>query len=177
MGRRLKRGFTALELLVTMAIVAILLSAGVPAFKNYSWNLRMKTALDSLQTDLVLARRQAINLNTQTVTCPSQTPGTCSGTTDWHNGWIVFADLNTDRQRQTGEPLLKQSSAVEFVNIFSPASRSYVRFYPNGSAPGSNMTIRFCDDRGAQFASKISVSNSGRIKLISGGIESHENCP
>ena len=171
------QGFTALELLVTMVIVAILLSAGVPAFKNYSWNLRMKTAQDSLQTDLVLARRQAINLNTQTVTCPSQTPGTCSGTTDWHNGWIVFADLNTDRQRQTGEPLLKQSSAVEFVNIISPASRTYVRFYPNGSAPGSNMTIRFCDDRGAPFAGKLSVSNSGRIKMNSGGIESHENCP
>jgi type IV fimbrial biogenesis protein FimT len=176
MGKR-QQGFTALELLVTMAIVAILLSAGVPAFKNYSWNLRMKTALDSLQTDLNLARRQAINLNIQTVTCPAQASGTCSGNTDWHNGWIVFADLNTDRQRQTGEPLLKHSSAVEFINISSPASRSYVRFYPNGSAPGSNMTIRFCDGRGSEFAGKVSVSNSGRIKLQSGGIESTENCP
>lgn len=160
-----------------MAIVAILLSAAVPTFKNYSWNLRMKTALDSLQTDLNLARRQAINLNTQTVTCPSQAPGTCSGDTAWHHGWMVFADLNADRQRQTGEPLLKQSSAVEFININSPASRSFVRFFPNGSAPGSNMTIRFCDDRGAEFAGKLTVSNSGRIKLQSGGIKSTENCP
>jgi len=160
-----------------MAIVAILLSAGVPAFKNYSWNLRMKTAMDSLQTDLNLARRRAISLNTQTVTCPAAGMETCSGNSDWHNGWIVFTDLNADRQRQAAEPLLKQTSAVEFINISSSVSRSYVRFYPNGSAPGSNMTIRFCDDRGAQNAGKISVSNSGRIKLQSGGIESTENCP
>lgn len=175
--RTAKQGFTALELLITMAIVAILLSAGVPAFKNYSWNLRMKTAMDSLQTDLNLARRRAIGLNVQTVTCPAAGTATCSGNSDWQNGWIVFADLNTDRQRQASEPLLKQSGAVEFININSSASRSYVRFYPNGSAPGSNMTIRFCDDRGAQKAGKISISNSGRIKLQSGGIKSTENCP
>ncbi len=137
----------------------------------------MKTAMDSLQTDLNLARRRAISLNVQTVTCPSSADDTCSGNSDWQNGWIVFTDMNTDRQRQAGEPLLKQSAAVEFINISSSVSRSYVRFYPNGSAPGSNMTIRFCDDRGAQYAGKISVSNSGRIKLQSGGIESTENCP
>lgn len=160
-----------------MAIAAILLSAGVPAFKNYSWNLRMKTAMDSLQTDLNLARRRAISLNTETVACPATGASICSGNSDWQIGWIVFTDLNADRQRQSGEPLLKQSGAVEFINISSSVSRSFVRFYPNGSAPGSNMTIRFCDDRGAQHAGKISISNSGRIKLQTGGIESTENCP
>jgi len=172
-----QQGFTALDLLVSMAIVAILLSAGIPAFKNYSWNLRIKTAMDNLQTDLNLARRSAINLNVQTVTCPADNADTCSSRPDWKNGWIVFADLNADRQRQTGEPLLKQSGAIEFININSSKSRPGVRFYPNGSAPGSNMTVRFCDDRGAQFGGKISVSASGRIKLQSGGIKSFVNCP
>lgn len=172
-----QQGFTALELLVTMAIIAILLSAGVPAIQNYSWNLRMKTALDSLQTDLVLARRQAINLNVQTVTCPTPDAVSCVAGSDWEHGWMVFADLNADRQRQAGEPLFKQSGQVEFIRINSSLARPYVRFYPNGSAPGSNMTIRLCDDRGASYAGQISISNSGRIKLQSGGIKSTENCP
>ena len=172
-----RQGFTALELLVTMAIVAILLATAVPSFKHYNWNLRMKTAMDSLQTDLNLARRSAISLGVQTVTCPALTPDGCSGESDWINGWIVFADLNTDRQRQTGEPLLKQSAAVEFMHIDSPVSRSFVRFYPNGSAPGSNMTILFCDQRGARYASRISVSNSGRIRLQKEAGQSTENCP
>lgn len=160
-----------------MAIVAILLATGVPAFKNYSWNLRMKTAMDSLQTDLNLARRRAISLNIQTVICPAPGPDSCSGNSNWHDGWIVFTDLNGDRDRQTGEPLLKQSAAVEFLDISSSRSRSYVRFYPNGSAPGSNLTILFCDQRGARYAGKVSVSNSGRIRQESGGTKATADCP
>ncbi len=166
-----------LELMVAMAIVAILLAAGVPAFQNYSWNLRMRAAMDTLQTDLNLARRRAISLNIQTVVCPAPGAETCSGDSDWKNGWIVFTDLNGDRQRQAGEPLLKQTGAVEFININSSRSRRNLRFYPNGSAPGSNMSILFCDQRGSRFAGKISVSNSGRIKLQSGGIKATKNCP
>lgn len=177
MNQRNFRGFTALELMVTMAIVAILLASGVPAFKNYGWNLRMKTAMDSLQTDLNLARGLAISHNIQTIICPSNDNSACSGSPDWQDGWIVFTDLNGDREKQAGEPLRKHASAIEFLNINSSRSRSFLRFYPNGSAPGSNISIRFCDQRGAQFAGKIIVSNSGRIRMETGGIKATENCP
>ena len=177
MDRLQQQGFTAIELLVTMAVVAILLAVGVPALQNYSWNLRMKTAMDTLQTDLVLARGRAISLNIQTVICPATGADGCSGDSDWQKGWIVFTDLNGDRRRQAGEPLLKQSGEVEFINISSSRSRRNLRFYPNGSAPGSNATILFCDDRGARYAGKVSVSNSGRIQLQSGDIKATTNCP
>ena len=177
MSKRRQQGLTALELLVTMAIVAILLAAGVPAFKNYGWNLRLKTAMDVLQTDLNLARGRAISHNIQTVICPAINSKDCSGLSDWQDGWIVFTDLNGDRHKQDGEPLLKYASAVEFLDISSSRSRSYLRFYPNGTAPGSNITILFCDQRGAAHASKIAVSNSGRIRMETGDIESTENCP
>jgi type IV fimbrial biogenesis protein FimT len=177
MKKPFQQGFTALELLVTMAIIAILLTAGVPAFKNYSWNLRMKTAMDGLQTDLNLARSRAISHNIQTVICPAIDSNDCSGLSDWQDGWIVFTDLNGDRHKQDGEPLLKIANAVEFLDIGSSRSRSYLRFYPNGTSPGSNITIRFCDKRGAEYAGKIAVSNSGRIRMETGGIEPTENCP
>jgi len=176
MNKLKHHGVTALELMVTMAIVAILLATGVPAFKNYGWNLRMKTAMDSLQTDLNLARGYAISHNIQTIICPAVNSDTCSESPDWQHGWIVFTDLNGDRNRQEGEPLRKHAAAVEFLQITSSLSRSSLRFYPNGSAPGSNVSIRFCDKRGAEYAGKIAVSNSGRIRMESGGIEATENC-
>jgi len=117
MSRLKIRGFTALELLVTMAIVAILLSAGVPTFKNYSWNLRMKTAMDSLQTDLNLARRRAISLNVQTVTCPSSADDTCSGNSDWQNGWIVFTDMNTNHCSNNPPQSNSSTSAARFHDL------------------------------------------------------------
>ena len=175
MNIRRLRGITALELMVTMAIVAILLATGVPTFKNYTWNLRMKTAMDSLQSDLNLARGLAISHNIQTIICPADDGIACSGSPDWKNGWIVFSDLNSDRARQAGEPLRKHTGGVELLAITS--SRKYLRFYPNGSAPGSNTSIRFCDQRGAQHAGKILVSNSGRIRMETNGIKAYENCP
>ena len=177
MDKRQQQGLSALELMVTMTIVAILLAAGVPAFKNYGWDLRLKTAMDVLQTDLNLARGRAISHNIQTIICPATDSTDCSGLSNWQDGWIVFTDLNGDRHKQDGEPLIKYAGAIEFLKISSSRSRSYLRFYPNGSSPGSNITILFCDKRGAAHAGKIVVSNSGRIRMQTGDVEATENCP
>jgi len=171
------KGFTALELMVAMAVIAILLSAGVPALRNYSWNLRMKAAMDTLQSDLKLARGRAISHNTRMVICPATGAGDCSGRTAWQDGWILFADLNNDQHKQTGEPLIRHASATENLAISSSASRSYLRFYPNGTAPGSNTSILFCDQRGAAHAGVVTVSNSGRIRARTDGVDSSEICP
>ncbi len=171
------RGFTALELMVTMAVIAILLSAGVPALRDYTWNQRMNAAMDTLLSDLKLARGRAISLNTRTVVCPASNAEDCSGRSSWQDGWIVFADLNSDRHKQPGEPLIRHAGATGHLAISSSASRSSLRFYPNGSAPGSNATILFCDSRGAAHAGTISVSNSGRIRSRADGVTSSEICP
>jgi type IV fimbrial biogenesis protein FimT len=175
-GRR-QSGVTALELMVTMAIVAILLAAGVPAFKNYAWNLRMRTAIDTLRADMTLARGRAISHNIQTIICPAANAGDCSGNSQWQDGWIVFTDLNGDRHRQDSETLIRHAGAVEFLSISSSRARTYLRFQPNGSAPGSNISILFCDKRGAEYAGKIIVSNSGRIRTETEAYQSTTNCP
>jgi len=175
--KRDQAGLTALELIVTMAIIAVLLATGVPAMKNYSWNLRMKTTMDQLQTGLHQARSHAISHNSQTVICPATDDSNCSGISVWQNGWIIFTDINSDRQKQDSEPLQHHADAVSMLSISSSMSRNYIRFYPNGSAPGSNVTILFCDKRGAAYAGTITVSNSGRIRMQTNGIEPSENCP
>jgi len=177
MKTRQPKGFTALELIITMAVIAILLTAGVPTFKNYGWNLRMRTAMDMLQTDLNLARGRAISHNIQTVICPATDSNDCSGLSTWQDGWIIFADLNGDRHKQPGEHLLRHAGSVALLNISSSAARSNLRFYPNGSAPGSNTSILFCDSRGAASAGTLVVSNSGRIRAQTSGSEPSEICP
>jgi len=177
MSKRDQTGFTALELIVTMAIIAVLLTMGVPAMENYSWNLRMKTAMDQLQTDLNQARGHSISHNSQTIICPATENSNCSGQSDWQNGWIIFTDLNGDRQKQDPEPLHHHAGAFSMLSISSSRSRNYLRFFANGSAPGSNVTILFCDKRGAEHAGTITVSNSGRIRMQTKGIEPSENCP
>lgn len=170
-------GLTAFELMIAMAIAAILLTTGAPAIKNYSWNLRLRTAMDTLRTDLNLARARAITHNTAMVICPATDGRDCASTAQWQHGWIVFADLNDDHHRQASETLVKQAAATEFLDISSSRSRRYLRFYPNGSAPGSNVSILFCDKRGARFAAKLVVSNTGRIRTETDDIQPTANCP
>ena len=177
MAKQHRNGITAFELMVVMAIVAILLTAGVPAVKNYTWNLRLRTAMDTLQTDLNLARAHAISHNTEMVICPTVDGSDCSGSSQWQGGWIVFTDFNADHHRQAGEALVRHTGEVGFLDISSSRSRSYLRFYTNGSAPGSNVSIIFCDQRGAQHGGKIIVSNTGRIRTETGGIQPTANCP
>lgn len=157
-------GFSVLELLVTLTIAAILLAAGVPSLQQFTQRQHMKAAVGSLHNDLLLARSEAVFRNFEVVACPGEPAGGCTGGTDWSRGWIVFGDASGDRQRQPSETLLRHGQWFEHVRISSSSGRSSVRFFPDGSAPGSNGSIAFCGAGGPPEAWRLVVSNVGRIR-------------
>jgi type IV fimbrial biogenesis protein FimT len=157
-------GLSILELMITLSIAAILLVTGIPSFQQYSLKQHIKAATASLHNDLRMARSEAVHKNTSVVACPGNPGGGCSDSNDWSAGWIVFNDSNRDRQRQPGEPLLRHSPGFKNMKIHSPISRTAIRFYPNGSAPGSNTSISLCGLGGPEMARKLVISNIGRIR-------------
>jgi Tfp pilus assembly protein FimT len=76
----------------------------------------------------------------------------------------VFVDGNGDRQRQAGERLLRHGQGVDNMKILGSPGRTDVRFFPDGSAPGSNGSITFCGLGGPEKARKLVISNLGRIR-------------
>ena len=170
-------GFTILELMITVSIAAVLLVIGVPAFQNYGAQQRMNASISALHSDLVLARSQAIHLDVQVIACPGNLSDGCTGATDWSQGWIIFSDINTDRQHQQLEPLLRHGQGAEQMAIRGSAGRTTLRFYPNGSAPGSNSSILLCDRRGPEFARKLILSNLGRVRRETATDAGWDDCP
>jgi type IV fimbrial biogenesis protein FimT len=162
------RGLTAFDLVVSLAIIAILTSAAVPAMGHILMHQRMKAAVSQLQSDLALARSEAIDRASRIVTCPQAPTGACADTGTWQHGWLIFQDSNDDRAWQAGEPLLRRASAIDGMQIVSSAHRVRLRFFPNGTAPGSNATLSFCDARGPRATRQLTLSASGRIRLKSG---------
>ena len=80
------RGFTLIELMVVISIMAVLLGIGVPSFKSFIAGQRVKTAAGDFSLALVFARSEAIKRNADvTVTAAS------SGATGWQDGWTVAA--------------------------------------------------------------------------------------
>jgi len=175
-GIRYLQAFTVFELLVTLAIAAILLLTGIPAFENFTHRQHMRAAVGNLHNDLLAARSEAVFRNAEAVACPA-TATDCSGSSDWSDGWIVFIDDNGDRQQQPGETLIRQGQVFEGVRIQGSTGRSSIRFLPDGSAPGSNGTIGFCGPGGPRQARKLVVSNIGRIRRDEYPSIAPDDCP
>ena len=170
-------GFTVLEMLVTLGILAILLIIGVPSLSEYGMRQRMNASVNALHAHLALARSEAIHLNTQVVACPGNRAVGCLDSNEWGRGWVVFSDLNGDRQLQSLENVHRAEPALEQLLVLSTPGRRLIRFYPNGSAPGSNGSINFCDRRGPQKARRLVISNLGRIRREEAPELAPEDCP
>ena len=171
------KAFTILELMITVSIMAILVTLGIPAFKDYALKQRLNAAVNALHGDLLLARSQAIHRDMQVTACPGDPTAGCAGSTEWSDGWIVFGDSNEDREYQDNEDVLRHGQGVEYMAIHSSSARTTIRFYPNGSAPGSNTSISFCGLGGPEKARKLVISNLGRVRRDDFPEISAEACP
>ena len=73
-------GFTVTELMVVVAIVAILLGVGVPSYRYITNAYRMSAEVNGLLGDLQYARSEAIKEGQTVTTCVSKDGIACTGT-------------------------------------------------------------------------------------------------
>lgn len=97
-----QRGFSLTELVMVMAIVAILLAIGVPSYRYIGNSYRMSSEVNGLLGDLMLARAEAIKEGQPVTVCASTNGTTCSGSTAWQNGWIVWSNPTNAVQPAAG---------------------------------------------------------------------------
>lgn len=105
-----QNGFTISELLVVMAIVAILLGIGVPSYRYITNSYRLSAEINSLSGDLQYGRSEAIKQGQYTTVCSSTDGLTCTGSA-WNSGWIIFVDLNKNGQVDAGDTLMRVQAA------------------------------------------------------------------
>lgn len=156
-------GFTLIELAVTTAIIALLASIATPPMSALLEQQRAASATSSLIAHMQLARMAAITHNRRTVLCPSEDGRNCAAGNDWSGGWLLFVDGDGNRMPDTDADILRSDLPTNdpHLRIHSTAGREQLRYLPDGSSAGSNLSIAICNPRG-ELLGKVIVNNAGR---------------
>ncbi|HUO79500.1 MAG TPA: Tfp pilus assembly protein FimT/FimU [Steroidobacteraceae bacterium] len=136
------RGFTLTELLVAIGIIAILVSVGIPSYKNVTTANRMSAEINGLLYDMQYARSEAIKQGTPVTVCASWDGQTCLGWVWWGAGWIVFEDKNGNQSVDPGEAVLRSQPALASGDSLWPDNWFYaVTYNREGYALGMPGTV------------------------------------
>ena len=159
------RGYTLMELLVVLAIVAIALSVAIPAFSHGREAARSISAEARLLLSLQATLQRAALTGKRAVLCPSADGHHCRRSPDWSAGWIAFLDEDGNREHAPAEPLILAEAALPGdVRLRSTLGRTRLVFRGNGGNAGSNVSFTLCDGRGAAHARALILANDGRLR-------------
>jgi type IV fimbrial biogenesis protein FimT len=167
MERTTTGGFTLLELLTTITIIAVLASIAIPTFRSVRDSNAMATSVNLFLTQLHLARSSAVTRERRITLCPASDPQTCNNDhTAWREGYLIFQDSNKNRQRDSDEQLIsyQERSDSQIKIVSSSRARNRISYLPMGRAWFSNTTVRFCHRQRPELNRAIIVSNNGRVR-------------
>lgn len=163
-------GFTLIELMVTIAVLAILLSVAIPNYQSMVLTNRMAAQANQVITALNYARSEAVKRGTTATVCSTSGGAACAGSTNWSTGWMVFADANGDGTVGAGEAVLRVWPALNTGNTLNAGDLNpeRVTYTSTGFATGFNKTFRLCDTRGKADARAIVINAMGRSYVEKG---------
>jgi len=151
------RGFTIVELMVTMLILAIVIGFAVPTFRDAALSSRLTGHANDLLASAQIARSEAIKRNAVVTLCISTDGSTCAGEGGWEQGWIVLTGDGTVVQRQ---PAL----APEF-RITETGGRTELLFPPTvvGVGPASFTVCRAQPVGSQERVLKVTASGAASV--------------
>lgn len=174
------KGFSLIELLIVIAIVAILAMLAAPSFNTMLVKRAVQGAAGAFVTDIRFARSEAVRRSTQVSICAlaANSTNTCSGApANWATGWMVFvdpSDSGTRGVRDGTEEILRVqqplSNIATIQRTVNPAntlrsipfeasgwaralSNDTFAFTPTGTVPVNGVRI-------------VCVSLQGRVRLL-----------
>jgi len=157
-------GFSLYELIITIGVVALVMSLGVPSFGRMLANHRLKVEVDALFHAVHLARKESVVRRRAVTLCPSSDGQDCVPGFDWSDGWILFVNLDRDSPatRDAGEPLLQRFS-VSSHNQVAANRRSFS--FRTTALRATNGTLIFCDKARRASHRALVVSYTGRPRV------------
>jgi len=163
-------GFTLVELLVVLAVAALLIVMGSATIGTWIPRYQQRNAAEALAGALQLARGEALKRNERVDVCASVDLATCDPAGRWHAGWIVFVDENRNGVRDPGEALVRVESPAG-ANIGVTGNKpvaTYVSYTPFGHTrlnSGALQMGTFTVCKPGLTAIQVILANGGRPRI------------
>lgn len=169
-----KNGFSLLELMITLAVAAVVLSVGVPSFRAVVMDNRLVSQANQFVTSVNMARSAAVRFQRNATVCTSANFDaalpTCAPSTDWSNGWIVWVDKDRDLATDADE-IISVHGPLNVRSTFTSLALGSFTYDARGFGIAGGDDLILCDDRTGETGRLIRVNNVGRTNV------SRQGCP
>ncbi|GAC15114.1 type IV fimbrial biogenesis protein FimT [Aliiglaciecola lipolytica E3] len=162
MPNTLQKGVTLVELMIGLAIVAIILVVAIPAAQGIIVKNRIVAEINEISGVIQFARANAVDEQLNTIVCPTADFSTCS--TNWNQVKMVFGDEDGNGSRGDDEDILVATSLISENNYVTGPGQA-IRFNPNGSANAQSSILICHDSKEATYARELTVTPQGRVKM------------
>lgn len=172
-------GFSLIELMVVIALVAILASLAAPSFQGMIASSNLTSTTNDLVATLARARSEAIRRGKRVTICMSTDHESCVTTGDWTQGWIMFNDddhSDTDATVESVNDITAVTVALtNNIVVKAKGNQSYFSYGSDGQAKlmnGGNGagTLRVCSGSAALSndtrARDIVINFAGRVNVV-----------
>lgn len=166
-GEALRPGFSVVELLLVLALMAVLVMLSLTGLETLVRQGRSDASIKLLSKIIMMARETAISSGNRVTLCRSLNGIECGGS--WSQGLILFVDKDGDLEVDSGGEVLHAlamgASGVQ-ISWRSFRNRQYLQFTPLGTTYNQNGNFTVCPDDGdRRFARQLIINRAGRARL------------
>jgi type IV fimbrial biogenesis protein FimT len=180
--RKNSKGFTLVELMIVVGILAIIAGFAIPELSSMVKTGRLSSIVNDFNASLQLAKSESVARVSPVTVCKANGAfNDCVAGGNWNQGWIMFTDANRDANVNGTDTLLNihegiQTAGFSFIGNNAEV-RNSITFNPSGTTTiTSTRAIIACDDRGFGYSRGLIITITGRASAMKGSATGENAC-